>query len=38
MNMVLGAQITAVLDPDHYSPDQLTAQLEGYLELLGTRT
>lgn len=37
MNMVLGAQITAVLDPDHYSPAQLAAQLDGYLELLATR-
>ncbi|MCG2624042.1 TetR family transcriptional regulator [Arthrobacter sp. I2-34] len=36
MNMVLGAQITAALTPAQYAPAQLTAQLDGYLELLAT--
>ncbi|EMY33867.1 TetR family transcriptional regulator [Arthrobacter crystallopoietes BAB-32] len=38
MNLVLGAQITAVLSPAHYSPDQLSAQLDGYLQLLAGGT
>ncbi|TFC42783.1 TetR/AcrR family transcriptional regulator [Cryobacterium sp. TMT1-21] len=33
MNFVLGAQITAVLSPAENSPDQLVAQLDGYLGL-----
>ena len=36
MTMVLGAQITAALTPAQYAPAQLTAQLDGYLELLTT--
>lgn len=36
MNVVLGAQITAALSPDEHSPEQLVAQLDGYLRLLAT--
>ena len=36
MNVVLGAQITAALSPDEHGPEQLVAQLDGYLRLLAT--
>jgi AcrR family transcriptional regulator len=36
MTMVLGAQITAALTPARYAPAQLTAQLDGYLQMLAT--
>ena len=36
MNVVLGAQITAALSPGDYAPEQLVAQLDGYLGLLAT--
>lgn len=36
MNVVLGAQITAALSPAAYAPEQLVAQLDGYLRLLAT--
>ncbi|MDQ4502116.1 TetR/AcrR family transcriptional regulator [Sinomonas sp. ASV322] len=34
MNLVLGAQITATLSPDHHSPAQLVAQLDCLLDAL----
>ncbi|TFC82619.1 TetR family transcriptional regulator [Cryobacterium cheniae] len=36
MNLVLGAQITAVLSPAENSPDQLVAQLDAALRLIST--
>ncbi|MDJ0376188.1 TetR/AcrR family transcriptional regulator [Cryobacterium sp. PH31-L1] len=36
MNVLLGAQITAALSPDAHAPEQLVAQLDGYLHLLAT--
>ncbi|TFB73367.1 TetR family transcriptional regulator [Cryobacterium glaciale] len=36
MNVMLGAQITAALSPDEHAPEQLVAQLDGYLQLLST--
>jgi AcrR family transcriptional regulator len=35
LTFMLGAQIAAVFDPDFNTPDQLEAQLDAHLELLG---
>lgn len=36
LSVLLGAQITAALSPDEHAPEQLVAQLDGYLHLLST--